>query len=195
MDAIALIPFALITTFTPGPNNILAASVGLRSGYRKALPLLLGIAMGFTVVFLGCSMISTALVTSPFITKVLKVIGSLYIGYLAWHTWTASFTAVPVYETEAGGFFRGLLLQVVNIKVIMYGITIYATFLSAMPKTIWYALISAFSFALLSFLSTTSWALCGHLIARYTPSARVMKGIQALLAVALALIAIDMLIS
>lgn len=195
MDFAALIPFAIITTFTPGPNNILAASIGLRKGYRKALPLLLGIATGFTLVFLCCNMLSTAISTTlPSVTGVLKVIGSLYIGYLAWHTWTASFE-LQLQEVAPLGFFSGVLLQVVNIKVILYGITIYATFLASMPKTVFYALISAISFALLSFLSTTSWTLCGHFVAKHAPSKRIQKGIQAVLAIALALIAINMLIS
>jgi len=39
--------FFLVTSITPGPNNIMLAASGMNFGYMRSLPHLLGIALGF----------------------------------------------------------------------------------------------------------------------------------------------------
>ena len=46
IETFSLISFVIITTFTPGPNNISSASMGIMYGYKKTLDFLLGIAAG-----------------------------------------------------------------------------------------------------------------------------------------------------
>ncbi len=41
-EIIALISFVAVTTYTPGPNNISAASMGVLYGYKRTLPYMLG---------------------------------------------------------------------------------------------------------------------------------------------------------
>jgi threonine/homoserine/homoserine lactone efflux protein len=55
----ALLSFVFITTLTPGPNNIACASLGIRYGYRKALPFILGIVSAFFLIMLGAGLISS----------------------------------------------------------------------------------------------------------------------------------------
>ena len=51
-DLFALMSFVIITTFTPGPNNISSASQGVLFGYRKALPyLILHLRIEFCILF------------------------------------------------------------------------------------------------------------------------------------------------
>ena len=46
VDMLPLISFVIVTTFTPGPNNISSAAMGIAFGYRRTLPYLFGITAG-----------------------------------------------------------------------------------------------------------------------------------------------------
>ncbi len=79
-DLLPLLSFVIITTFTPGPNNIASASMGLGFGYRKTLPFLLGIFSGFILIMMVCAYTSVSLMNRiPNIEKIMSVIGALYI--------------------------------------------------------------------------------------------------------------------
>jgi len=90
---IALASFVVITSFTPGPNNISSASMGILYGYKKTLGYLSGIVTGFFLVMLLCGWISkTLLYIFPSFESILRIIGALYILWLAWHTLMASYS-------------------------------------------------------------------------------------------------------
>jgi threonine/homoserine/homoserine lactone efflux protein len=81
----ALIAFAAAMSFTPGPNNALVTVSGASFGFRRSLPLLLGITLGFAlmvaIVGLGAARLFQAL---PALHQALKVGGSAYLLWLAW---------------------------------------------------------------------------------------------------------------
>ena len=81
---IPLLSFVLITTFTPGPNNISSASMGISYGYRKTFRYLVGITAGFFLVMLCCATLSHLLLQLlPAAEGYLRIIGALYICWLA----------------------------------------------------------------------------------------------------------------
>ena len=45
--------FVLVSSITPGPNNLMLASSGLAFGFRRTLPLLLGVQTGFQCLLLA----------------------------------------------------------------------------------------------------------------------------------------------
>ena len=49
----ALLGFAVVTLFTPGPNNTMLMSSGLNFGFRRGLPHLWGVSLGFAVMVLA----------------------------------------------------------------------------------------------------------------------------------------------
>ena len=49
----ALVVFCVVTLFTPGPNNIMLMTTGLNFGFRRALPHLFGVALGFGAMVLA----------------------------------------------------------------------------------------------------------------------------------------------
>ena len=63
IEMIPLISFVLVTTFSPGPNNISSASMGVLYGFRQPLKYLVGIAAGFFFVMLLCAWVSSTLLT------------------------------------------------------------------------------------------------------------------------------------
>jgi len=52
MQIVPFLTYVFVTTFTPGPNNILSMSNAMRFGYKNTLRFLLGITCGFLVVML-----------------------------------------------------------------------------------------------------------------------------------------------
>ncbi|MDY6868403.1 MAG: LysE family transporter, partial [Chloroflexota bacterium] len=91
-ETISLISFVIVTIYTPGPNNISSASMGILYGYKKTLKYLIGIAAGFFIVLQLTGWVSSFLLEKfPAFEGVLRIIGALYILWLAWGTLRASY--------------------------------------------------------------------------------------------------------
>jgi len=82
---LALIGFAFVMAGTPGPNNMLVLASGVNFGFRRSLPHMLGIAIGFGVmnglVGLGLGQIFERW---PVLYTAMKIVGALYLLWLAW---------------------------------------------------------------------------------------------------------------
>ena len=78
--------YVFVTTFTPGPNNILAMSNGLRYGYRRTLGFLAGMTVGFLIVMLVSGLLNVVLARLvPQMRFWLNILGAAYMFYLAAH--------------------------------------------------------------------------------------------------------------
>ena len=164
IDIIPLVSFVLVTTFTPGPNNISSAAMGVAYGYRRTLTYLCGIAAGFFIVMLVSAYLSSALLrVMPFAEQYLRWVGSAYILYLAFSTLRADY-GFPGEKGADGAFAKGFLLQLFNPKVAVYGLTLYSTFLAAVSGHIVLLALFAAIFAMTAFVATSTWALGGAVI-------------------------------
>ena len=88
-EIIALISFVAVTTYTPGPNNISAASMGVLYGYKRTLPYMLGMVSGFFMMLTLSGLVSGFLLEKiPAFEVILADPAGrrLYILWLAWHT-------------------------------------------------------------------------------------------------------------
>ncbi len=189
-NILPILTFALITTFTPGPNNITSASMGLNNSYRKTLPYLLGIFSGFFIIMiLSAFMTVTLLQTLPGVENILGIIGAIYILWLAYHTLKTNYSFADTNQKPLG-FTKGLFLQIFNPKVIIYGITIYSTFLKELPRNTAALPVSALSLAFISFSSTTTWNLFGALIRKYMKNDKIKFILNMILSLMLVLTAV-----
>jgi len=194
VDIVSLFIFAFSTTFSPGPNTISSASMGLSFGYRRSLGYMLGIALGFFLIMLSCSLLSTFIqIYLPRLVRILSYIGSLYIFYLAYHSFRRGYS-FTMGQLKPLGFGRGFMLQIVNPKVIILGLTVYTTFLLPMPHT-WFNLIfSAVGFTMMSFTAVSTWATFGSLIGATMQNERSRKIINTILGLFLCYVAIKMVV-
>lgn len=189
----ALIAFVLITSFTPGPANISSASMGLLYGYRNTLRYIAGLVSGFVLVMLLSAVAATAFLTLlPAAEPVLRIIGAGYILYLAVAILKASYTFDQT-ETQAMGWARAVLLQLLNPKLIVYGLTLFTTFLSALTDDPALLILAICLLASMAFCATSTWALFGAVIKRYLHQPRMKQAVNILLALALVYVAADML--
>lgn len=191
-EIIALISFVAVTTYTPGPNNISAASMGVLYGYKRTLPYMLGMVSGFFMMLTLSGLVSGFLLEKiPAFEVILRIAGALYILWLAWHTLQASYVFEEE-ETKPLGFIQGFLLQVLNVKVIVYGLTLYGTFLAGKIPSLPYLVLSALVFASVGFTSVSLWTLFGAGIRRYLNRPAVRRTVNIILALLLVYTAVDM---
>lgn len=173
IDLLAVLSYALVCIFTPGPNNITSSSLGMRVGYRRTLHFIGGVVTGFFCIMVTSGLLTELLVSAyDRIAMVLKIAGVAYLLWLVYTVLRPQHRAQA--NKEAGTRYRdGLLLQIVNPKVILFGLTMYATLLAPLAKS-WLAVVfSAALLAVLSFCSTSLWALLGAGIQRFIANPKV----------------------
>ncbi|PJF29727.1 MAG: lysine transporter LysE [Phototrophicales bacterium] len=188
----AFIIFVIVTTFTPGPNNISSSSLGVIYGYRKTVPYMLGIALGFFMTMFVTGVISHTLYhIIPSVEGVMRIIGAGYILWLAYKTLKLSYDFADD-TTLKIGLRDGLLLQLFNVKVWLYGLALYTTFLAGITGNIVLLTISAIFLAGVAFTSTSSWALFGSATKQMLRHPRLQQGVNVILALLLVYNAIDL---
>ncbi|MEG1603153.1 MAG: cysteine/O-acetylserine transporter [Cloacibacillus sp.] len=165
----AFLAYVLICAYTPGPNNILSMSAAGKYGFKRTLPLLGGIFTGFVIVMLLCAYFSVALAAVvPKVLPVMKWIGAAYILWLAWHIWkdTGKETPKEAKPTECR-FITGFMLEFVNVKIMLYGVTSLTSFVMPAFKDTATVVAFAVLLAVIGSSSNITWALCGEVFDRF----------------------------
>lgn len=194
LNVVPLFTFVMITTYTPGPNNISSASMGLLFGYAKSLPYLAGIASGFVMIMFLCGSLSGFVNTIiPSLSIWLRWVGCAYILWLAFSTLKAGYSFSGEHLSGRLGFSRGMMLQILNPKVIIYGLTLYTTFLSPIVTEPFWMSLSAFLLAFNAWLSVSLWALFGSALKKYVYQPQIRRAINLILCLLLVYTALSIL--
>jgi threonine/homoserine/homoserine lactone efflux protein len=158
----AFISYVMITTFTPGPNNIMSMSNAVKYGYRKSVSFTLGIFSGFIIIMLLCAAFSATLFNlMPSIKPYMTYVGAAYILWLSWKIFRSKPHGEGDEKKGENTFLAGFMLQFVNPKVILYGITTVSTFILPNYNSLPLIGVSAFILAFVAFISVNCWALFG----------------------------------
>lgn len=163
----SFISYVFVVTFTPGPNNIMSMINATQYGYKKTLRFMLGVFTGFFVLMVISSFSNLFLFQYiPKIEPYMKAVGGLYMLYLASSILKPKKESKDTVNTTAT-FQTGLLLQLVNVKVILYCLTVVSTFI--IPNFQSRMILIGFSFllALTAFVSVNCWALFGSFFNQY----------------------------
>jgi len=180
----SFLTYAVITAATPGPNNIMSMSNGVRKGFRGALPFNLGILTGFTMVMILCTLFCSLLSTLiPKIKTPMLILGAAYMLYLAWEIFRSS--GLIEDDHSKSGFLSGLLLQFINPKIYIYCIMSMEAYIlpyySGQPLTL---LLFDLLLSLIGFVFTIAWTVFGSVFQTlFSRHARVVNTILALLLV------------
>jgi threonine/homoserine/homoserine lactone efflux protein len=114
----ALLVFAAVSLFTPGPNNLMLMASGANWGLRRTLPHLLGVAAGFPVLVVAVGLgLAGLLQAVPGSQTALKVAS---VAYLLWLAWKIGSAAPEIGEARADArpltFLQAAAFQWVNPK-------------------------------------------------------------------------------
>lgn len=164
----ALILFAFVSTFTPGPNNIMLMTSGANVGYMRTLPHMCGIAFGFAFMVLLVGLgLSSVFEAYPAAHHVLKYVSLLYLGYLALKI-ALSGRASAVEDFKPMSFLGAASFQWVNPKgwsMALSSVTLYSNGGSWLEL-----LIISSTFLIVNFPSGTFWILAGRELQRWLTS-------------------------
>ena len=77
---LALTVFAAVSSGTPGPNNVMILASGVNFGFRRSLPHLFGITLGFCFMIFCVGLgLQTMFVQFPILETVLRYVGACYL--------------------------------------------------------------------------------------------------------------------
>jgi threonine/homoserine/homoserine lactone efflux protein len=163
-----LMMFAFVSSITPGPNNIMLTSSGIWFGFRRSIPHMLGITIGFGVLLAICAAGIGALVMAvPAAQFALRLAGSGYLLYLAWQLRDMRFDGQAEQARQPMGFLAAAAFQFCNPKAWVMAITGSSAFLpQGMPVPL---AITVFClvFCLVNLPCISVWTGAGALLRRY----------------------------
>lgn len=158
----ALSGFALVSSITPGPNNMMLMASGANFGLRRTVPHALGVGIGFTlmIVLVGVGLMGL-FDLFPWLNSVLKVVS---IVYLLWLAWKIANSAAPDGSRSATGrpmsFVGAMLFQWVNPKAWSMALTAIALY--APDRNLAAVVLVAMVFGIVNLPSTSLWAVMGQ---------------------------------
>lgn len=173
--------FALVSSITPGPNNLMLMASGANFGVRRSMPHMLGIGIGFVimVMLVGIGLVGV-FDTYPLSYDVLRVVSIIYLVYLAWKIATSA----PPEAGEATGkpftFIQAALFQWVNPKawaMALTAVTVYAPSRS-IDAILWVAAV----FGIINLPSVSCWTILGQKIQPLLSNGRRLQAFNFLMA-------------
>lgn len=171
---LALAGFALATSITPGPNNLMLMASGANFGFRRTIPHMVGISLGhmLMIVLVGIGL-NQLFVTFPLLETAMKVASVAYLLFLAWKIANAA----PPQEGAAKGtpltFLQAALFQWVNPKAWFMAVT--ATTVYAPDQSFVTIAIVAAVFASINLPSVSTWTFMGQQIRHVLTSDRRLR--------------------
>ncbi|MBY0598387.1 LysE family transporter [Bacillus bingmayongensis] len=162
MPLFSFLLFVFISSFTPGPNNIMAMTFANKHGLKKTFTFCLGVSFGFFVLTLLCSFFNIILTSViPIIEFPLTILGVGYMLYLAFKILTSKENTGENDEGNRNFFLIGILLQFINPKGILFGLTVVTTFILPYYNSYSSYLLFSLFLGMVGLMSTFSWSLFG----------------------------------
>ena len=187
---IAALVFIVPMCFTPGPNNILCAAHGSQYGFRNTLPLIMGMAIGWSTLGLFVGGATVFIEKNQSFFDTLTVVGAIYIAYLGYKVWQSSPMSDDEKESTRLGIKTGTIIQVVNGKAWIHFLVLMTQFGTIFGTTFAAKAMLVFLNLVFGLPAVMSWAAFGTQLRKLfsTPkSARVLNRIMGSSLVAVAI--------
>lgn len=166
---LSMLGFLWVAAITPGPNNMLLTTSGANFGFMRSLWLMIGIMLGMqSILVLVAFGVGGLILIYPSLHLILKILGSLYLLWLAWKVATAAYEKL---ETDAPPpkpvrLYQGWLLQFLNPKAWLMALGAVASFSLAGDKYNHSILAIAFSIFAVNIVAGIIWLGFGTVIGR-----------------------------
>lgn len=170
-----LILFGIVAAFTPGPNNISAAYSGFNFGFRKTIPLMLGVIFGWTTLLvlmeLGLVIVFKQI---SFLQTIIKFLGSLFLIYLAYKIAFSNIKKNNVLKKPIR-FIDMFLFQFINPKSVVISMTVVSTFIDVQDNYIRDVILVTLVGFFMAVFSISSWCLLGKYLRKFVTSDKFIK--------------------
>mgnify|MGYP001286958950 FL=1 len=170
-----LILFGIATAFTPGPNNILSSYSGFNFGFKKTIPLMLGVILGWTTML---TVMASGLIIIfqkyIFLQSIIKILGTIFLIYLAYKI---AFSSTNESENikKPVLFFDTFLFQFINPKGVMVAMIAVSTFIDVQNNYLRDATIVIITYFFMAVFSVSSWCLLGKYLRKFATSKNFIK--------------------
>lgn len=165
--------FAIAAAFTPGPNNMISAASGTAFGFRRTLPQIWGVALGFPVMILAIGLgLGGIFAAIPELHMILKIIGAAYLLYLAWKIANAGgpHGADPIARPLT--VLQSALFQWINPKAWTVALGVVPAFTTIGGNLVAEVLLIALVMGIVTLPALSAWAGFGVVLARTMSNAR-----------------------
>ncbi|HEV2504990.1 MAG TPA: LysE family translocator [Mesorhizobium sp.] len=188
-----LVIFALVSSVTPGGATTMATASGAHFGFRRSIPLMVGIAAGLaSMAAAAAGGLAGVLAALPSLQLALKTAGSAYLLWLAWKVGSAGAPRLDAELARPTSFVGGVWLLWFNPKAWAMTLGAAASFatLASGPAQLSALLALAFGFA--ASVSVSLWCTAGTVMARLIRTEAQWRGLNMVLGVLLALSIVPM---
>jgi threonine/homoserine/homoserine lactone efflux protein len=182
MDYLALSLFAISSSITPGPNNMMMLASGVNYGFRRSMPHLLGISLGFCFMIVAVGLGLAALFQQfPVLHTLLKVAGTLYMLWLAYKIATSN-SRIEGKNGKPMTFLQACAFQWVNPKAWMMALGALSTYPVAGAAYFPQVLLVAVVFGIFNGPCVAVWLGLGSGLKKYLDQAVYLKVFNYLMA-------------
>ena len=187
---IALVSFYFVMYVTPGPNNAMVLTSGLKFGFVKTIPHMSGITIGhITQLVLVCFGLGQIFIIFPEIQNILKIVCAIYLLYLGYKI-IGSFSKIKEDDSRPLKFHEAALFQIVNPKAWTISSMAASGFLPEDGNLIFLFFSIAFVALIVCPLSISPWAAFGSAIRNLVKNNKIKALIEYFLAILLLITAI-----
>ena len=154
--------FGVIAAITPGPNNVMLTTTGLNFGVRRGIPHLLGICIGFPVMLALIGLgFGTLFQLYPVLHEIIKIIGIVYLLYLAWKIANSSGGISTVSQSRPINFWQSAAFQWINPKAWIMGSSALAAYTTLDDSFFVQVAIVCVTFMVITFPCAGVWLFFG----------------------------------
>ncbi len=161
---------SITSTFTPGPNNIMCMTFAQSLGFKKTIPFVFGSVIGGGIILSIVAIFNKMiLLYFPFMSTPLKILGTVYLTYLAIMILYSAFrTSEQKKEkptiSEDRLFIAGVLLQFVNPKTILFAISVFASYILPYYQELHHLGLFVAFLMFLGIIAQFLWSGCGTIL-------------------------------
>ena len=171
---------------TPGPNNSILTASGIKFGFIRSIPNIIGISSGHGVqLALVCFGLGSLFTQFPILLEVLKYIGACYLLYLAWKMFGSLNISMTEEKSSPLKYHEAILFQFVNPKAWVICITAVSVFYPENVNLIIGTLFLVIMSTIINLPSISMWAFGGSIIRRYLSNKKLKTIIEWILAILL----------
>ena len=171
---------------TPGPNNSILTASGIKFGFVRSVPNIVGISSGHGIqLALVCFGLGSLFTQFPILLEVLKYIGACYLLYLAWKMFGSLNISITEEKSSPLKYYEAILFQFVNPKAWVICITAVSLFYPENVNLIIGTLFLVIMSTIINLPSISMWAFGGSIIRRYLSNKKLKTIIEWILAILL----------
>jgi len=187
--------YYVIMYATPGPNNSILTTSGIKFGFIRTVPNIFGIPTGHGIqLILVCFGLGALFTQFPILLNILKYVGASYLLYLAWKMFGSLNISSAEDKLVPLKYYEAILFQFVNPKAWVICITAVSLFYPRDENIILGTVFMVVMSTVINIPSISMWALGGSIIRNYLTNEKLKKIIECLLAILLVGTAISIIL-